>query len=133
MTAATEFGRPRVLVVEDEPLLREMLVEALMEQGFEVYVAATAWEAITQLTHGKCCDLLFTDINLGQGDDGVTLSWAARKLMPELPVIYTSGAVDGLRQVEAVAGATFMRKPYDTMAVGAFIRAAVEPRTLTSV
>jgi len=116
--------RPRVLVVVDEPLVREMLVESLLEQGFEVYAAATAWEAITQLKHGKCCDVMFTDINLGSGDDGVTLSRVARELQPDLPVIYTSGAVDGLRQVEAVEGASFMRKPYDLAAVGALLQAA---------
>jgi len=125
-----EHFRPRVLVVEDEPLVREMIVEALFEQGFEVYAAATAAEAMAQLLHGKCCDVMFTDVNLGYGDDGVALSRSARELHPELPVIYASGTVGGLRQLNAVEGASFVRKPYDVAVVGALIRAAAAARTL---
>ena len=128
MTIAVELARLRVLVVEDEPLIREMLVEALSDQGFEVYVAATAGEAMAQLAHGKACDVMFTDINLGDGDDGVALSWAARRLQPGLPVIYASGAVGGLRELRAVEGASFMRKPYDPAVAGALLRAAVAAR-----
>ena len=119
MTAATEFSRPRVLVVEDERLIREMLLEALTDQGFEVNLAASGEDAIRQIEQGYSCDVLFTDINLGGGMDGVALSWAARKLRPWLPVVYASGAVASLRQLQAVSGASFLRKPYDPAAAGA--------------
>jgi two-component system, response regulator PdtaR len=124
MTAATEFSRPRVLVVEDEGLIREMLLEALTDDGFDVGVAASGEEAIGYLVQACSCDVLFTDINLGRGMDGVALSWAARQLRPRLPVVYASGAVASLWQLQGVPGASFLRKPYNPFAAGAVLRAA---------
>jgi CheY-like chemotaxis protein len=109
MTARAE--RYRVLVVEDEFLVREMMAEALTEQGFEVRATATADEALALLARGEACDVLFTDINLGGDVDGAMLSWAARTLRPNLPVLYASGAVSGLHQLKAVPGAGFVAKP----------------------
>ena len=130
MRTATEHSSLRVLVVEDETLVREMLIEVLTEQGFEVCAAATAEQAMAVFADGKTCDVMFTDINLGRGADGVALSWAARRLRPGLPVIYASGTVGGLREIRAVPGASFLRKPYDPAAAGALLRAAVSARLM---
>ena len=111
MTAAAKPGRARVLVVEDEFLIREMTAEALTEQGFEVRAVGNADDALALLARGEACDVLFTDINLGGDVDGAMLSWAARTLRPNLPVLYASGAV-GLHQIKPVPGAGFVPKPY---------------------
>jgi DNA-binding NtrC family response regulator len=112
MTAAAKPGRARVLVVEDEFLIREMMAEALTEEGFEVRAVGNADDALALLARGEACDVLFTDINLGGEVDGAMLSWAARTLRPNLPVLYASGAVSGLHQIKPVPGATFVPKPY---------------------
>src|SRR5262245_64836893 len=84
MMAATETPRIRVLLVEDEPLVREITAEALLGQGLDVRAAASGEEVLRELQRGERCDVLFTDINLGRGIDGITLSWAARRLRPEI-------------------------------------------------
>ena len=124
MTVSMEQHRIRVLLVEDEPLLREAVADALRERGLDVRAVASGEAALRQLERGEACDVLFTDINLGRGIDGVALSFAARRLRPDLPVVYASGSVGGLAQLRPVTGASFLRKPYDLAAAGALLRAA---------
>jgi DNA-binding NtrC family response regulator len=109
---ATEL-HPRVLLVEDEFLLSDMLTEVLAEHGFEVHAVATAKDALRHLTCGSPCDILLTDINLAGNIDGTTLAKLARELRPALPVVYASGSYSRLEDVDAVAGATFVAKPYN--------------------
>ena len=59
-----EAHRSRVLLVEDEFLLCDMISEALVDHGFEVYAVANAKDALRHLTCGSPCDILLTDINL---------------------------------------------------------------------
>ena len=108
--------RTRVLLVEDEPLISEIAVEALEEQGFVVEVVTNAFDALRRLASGRPIDILFTDINLAGGVDGAALARRARQLLPDLPVIYTSGrcAMD----LERVEGAMFVPKPYDAFSIG---------------
>ena len=107
----------RVLLVEDEILISDLVAEVLAEYGFEVYVAANAKAALEHLTCGAPCDILFTDINLGSGVDGTALAQLARQLRPGLPVVYASGAVGRLEPPVAVPGSTFVPKPYDPLKV----------------
>ena len=88
-----------------------MVAEVLAEHGFEVHVAANAKDALQHLTCGAPCDVLFTDINLPGGIDGATLAQLARELRPGLPVVYASGLVSAIEQLNAVPGATFVPKP----------------------
>jgi CheY-like chemotaxis protein len=110
---ATDAHRSRVLLVEDEFLLCDMLAEALAEHGFEVHAVANAKDALRHLTRGQPCDLLLTDINLPGGMDGAALARLARELRPTLPVVYASGSYQRLEDLDAVAGAIFVPKPYD--------------------
>ena len=104
---------PRVLLVEDEFLIATMIADALAQHGCEVHVAANAKDALQYLTRGAPCDVLFTDINLPDGIDGTRLAQLARELRPDLPVVYASGVVTKVEQLDAVAGAIFVAKPYD--------------------
>jgi CheY-like chemotaxis protein len=109
--------RTRVLLVEDEPLISELAVEALEEQGFVVEVVSNAFDALRRLASGRTIDILFTDINLAGGVDGATLARRARQLLPDLPVIYTSGRCT-MDRLERVEGAMFVPKPYDAFSIG---------------
>jgi DNA-binding NtrC family response regulator len=102
---------PAVLLVEDEPLLGELMTEALIDQGFEVHTAPDARDAVHHLLSGADVDVLFTDIDLGSGMDGVALAQLAREMRPKLPVVYTSGRRT-LNDIAAVPGAAFLSKPY---------------------
>ena len=105
--------RTRVLLVEDEPLISELAVEALEEQGFVVEVVSNAFDALRRLASGRTIDILFTDINLPGGMTGAELARKARALKPELPVVYASGRYRGDDLDGLVPHAAFLPKPYD--------------------
>jgi len=111
MTKERQSCGAKVLVVEDEVLIGEMIGEALSDSGFEVCVATDASEALEHLAHGFAPDVLFTDINLPGDMDGSLLAFAARKLCPDLPVVYASAAWDAL-SIRTVPGSVFVPKPY---------------------
>ena len=102
---------PAVLLVEDEPLLGELMTEALIDEGFEVHTAPDARDALRHLLSGADVDILFTDIDLGGGMDGASLGQLAREMRPKLPIVYTSGC-SAPDQIAAVPGSAFLSKPY---------------------
>jgi CheY-like chemotaxis protein len=112
----------RVLLVEDEFLISDMVAEVLTGHGCEVCVAANAADALRHLTGGEPCDVLFTDINLPGGVDGARLAQLARQLRPGLPVVYASGLFSAIGQLEAVPDAVFVPKPYDPELVWDLLR-----------
>ena len=112
MTKMSQSYGAKVLVVEDEWLISEMIGEALAESGFEVCVAADANEALDHLAEGFAPDVLFTDINLPGDMDGSLLAFAARQLCPDLSVVYASAAFDALNNIRTVPGSVFVPKPY---------------------
>lgn len=101
----------RILLAEDEPLIRMMLAEALTDDGFEVIEAADAGEALTALREAAALALLVTDIQMPGGMNGFELATAARAMFPDLPVLFTSGRppLPGQRQAAREA---FVAKPY---------------------
>jgi CheY-like chemotaxis protein len=84
--------RPRALVVEDEPLQRELLVALLEECDFDVLQceSAEAAELILQKV-GSAIVFLFTDVNLAGSLTGAELATSAREQFPELRIVVTSG------------------------------------------
>ncbi|MFC5359051.1 hybrid sensor histidine kinase/response regulator [Azospirillum himalayense] len=79
-----------VLVVEDEPIVRMLLVEALREQGATVLEAEDGNEALTILNSPVGIDLLVTDVGL-PGITGQRVAETARSLRPDLKVIFFTG------------------------------------------
>ncbi len=107
----------RVLLVEDELLIGELVAESLCEQGFAVHSVTNAADALRHLK-SAAVDVLFTDINLPGGMDGTMLARRARELLPDLPVVYASGRVDMLDSATRVPGSIFVAKPYEPAVVG---------------
>jgi CheY-like chemotaxis protein len=99
----------KVLVVEDEELLRALIVEALQEAGFQVVEAATGEEAIEKCAE-QAADALFTDIRLPGKVDGWDIAEHCRTLHPKLPVIYATGYSH--TKERPVPGSRFFHKPY---------------------
>ena len=100
-----------ILVVEDEPTVCELAAETLLDEGYRVLTAADAWQAEAILA-GESVDMLFTDIDLARNTNGLALARRARRLCPELAVVYTSGGRACLPANEAVPGSIFVPKPY---------------------
>ena len=100
-----------ILFVEDEPLLGELMTEALTDKGFAVRAVQDARDALRYLLSGAEVDVMFTDIDLGEGMDGVELAKLARELRPTLPIVYASGRRT-TEQFAPVPGSIFLPKPY---------------------
>jgi CheY-like chemotaxis protein len=99
----------KVLIVEDEFLVRSVAVEALTVAGFEVLEAGDGYEAVAYCAEHDL-DLLFTDIQLPGEIDGWEIAKRCRQSQPMLPVVYaTALARDESR---AVPGSVLFRKPY---------------------
>lgn len=97
---------PRILVVEDEFLVRDMIVHELALAGFEVQEAGSAEEAL--MLQFDRLDLLFTDIRL-PGIDGWRLAEEIRIRYSNVPVIYASGYAD---RMTPLPRSKFLQKPY---------------------
>jgi CheY-like chemotaxis protein len=122
--------RASVLLVEDEPLICELAAEALEEQGFDVQAVATASEALRLLNTGPPIDVLFTDVNLPGVMDGEALAKEARELVPDLPVMYTSGRRYSIEHLDPVEGSMFVPKPYDPFTLGALLNYLVAAKNI---
>jgi two-component system, response regulator PdtaR len=81
----------RVLVVEDDRLVRMPVTDALREAGYDVVEAETADAAWDLLTHDKGVDLVFSDIRTPGAMDGVDLAMRLHAELPQLPVILATG------------------------------------------
>jgi len=82
--------RPRVLLVDDEPIVREVLAAELGEAGYEVAQRGSGEDALGLLESGAEFDILVTDLAM-PGMDGVALIRAARERRPRLPAILVTG------------------------------------------
>jgi two-component system, response regulator PdtaR len=108
----SEFGAvPQIiLIVEDEALVRLDAADFLRQGGYWVQEAANASEAM-ELLQSKCnVDLLFTDINLGKGLDGIQLALWALANIPRVKILVTTG--DTLKNVLPVVLGEILQKPY---------------------
>ena len=101
----------RVLLVEDELLVREVAAEDLGEAGFEVTPASDGDEALAILREGAGFDLLFTDIRMPGSTDGWDLAREAKRMIPGLRVIYATGLGDAGEGMSD--GESYVRKPYN--------------------
>ena len=102
-----------VLVVEDEPAVLEMAVESLSELGYRTLVASEASQALDRLRGGERIDILFSDVVMPGGMNGVQLSIEARRLRPGLRVLLASGYTGSALGADGVpADLPLLTKPY---------------------
>jgi DNA-binding response OmpR family regulator len=100
----------RVLVVDDEPLIREVLAEELQAAGFEVCEAATGDDAAEMTAAHPPPDLLLTDIHMPGTLDGFALGGLMRSRFPGLSVLYITGRPDRVRPLGS--GEALVLKPF---------------------
>jgi len=93
MNKTPQIENPVVLVVDDEALLRLLVVESLANEGFTVLEAANASEALKQLELHHDVQLLFTDIQMPGNLDGLDLVELVHRRWPHVLLIVTSGQV----------------------------------------
>ena len=85
-----------VLVVEDEPLVRESAVAVLREAGFSAAGVASAEEALAlaERADDRPPAVVVADLRLGPGMDGLALGAEARRRWPGVGVVYVTGHPD---------------------------------------
>lgn len=84
----------RLLIVEDEFLIRMTLSEVLADEGYEVVEAGDSDEALAAFAREPELAIMLTDIQLPGSLDGHGLAARARETRPDLPVIFMSGRPD---------------------------------------
>ena len=100
-----------VLVVEDEPLLRMAAVDMIEAAGFDVVEAADATEAVLILESRLDIRIVFTDIDMPRGIDGMKLAAAIRDRWPPIQIIVTSGHLTPA-SADLPENSLFFSKPY---------------------
>ncbi len=115
-----------VLIVEDNPMVSRHVTEQIASLGYRVRTASNAAEALATIESADRIDLLFTDIVLSGGMNGLELVEAARALKPDLHVLLTSGYAEAL---EHAARSRFteslLAKPYRKLALARKLHAAL--------
>ena len=108
-------GTGTILLVEDEPMLRELGRTVLQELGYEVFCAANGKEALrlVQETPDAHFDLLFTDVIMPEMG-GKELAEKLRPISPDTKVVFCSGYTeDAIRHIGGLeTGVFFIQKPY---------------------
>ncbi len=89
--AAVGPAAARVLVVEDDLVVREAAVAVIAALGYQVSAADSAPSALALLEQRPDTAAMFTDIGLGEGANGIELARIARERFPGLMVLFTSG------------------------------------------
>jgi DNA-binding response OmpR family regulator len=107
----------RVLVVEDDPVIRFVVNHALTDAGFDVIEAATGTEAVRLMVEQDQIDLVVTDLHL-PGADGFEVAAYARAHNPGVPVLFISAHGYLLSALPIPPPCSRLPKPFSMDALG---------------
>lgn len=118
----------RVLVVDDDALVREYVWALLTSLNYRVTTAANGEDALALLATDQQVDLLFTDLLMEGGVNGWQLAERARTLRPDLPILFTSAYPESVAAPAqgALKDINLLRKPYRPRDLSIAVSAAVE-------
>ena len=122
-------GLETMLLVEDDPAVREFAVAVLRGHGYRVLQAASGLDALEVWKwHGSRIALLVTDLVLPDGLGGVELAARLRREKPTLRVVLTSGYANEAigEEFRPPAGTHFMNKPYKPQTLAQAVRDALD-------
>ncbi len=116
-----------VLVVDDEPIIRMLVVEVLEELGYAAVEAADGRTGLRQVDAGGRIDLLVTDVGLPNGMNGRQLADAARARRPGLKVLFITGFAESaaIGNGAMEPGMDVMMKPFALDALAGKIRTMI--------
>ncbi len=120
--------RETVLVVEDDPDLLKTTAARVSGLGYSVLQAADGEAALEVLKKEPSVKLLFTDVVLPNQMNGAELAGAARKIVPGIRVVYTSGYNENITGPDGVLGDgdTMLAKPYRQNELAQSLRKALD-------
>jgi nitrogen-specific signal transduction histidine kinase/CheY-like chemotaxis protein len=126
-------GNETILVVEDEPAVRELSAIQLRKLGYKILTAESGTAALALWPeHQHEIDLLFTDMVMADGMTGRDLAETLQAQKSALKVIYTSGySLDVVEQDFALRkGVNFLQKPYQPAVLAKLIRRLFDAKTV---
>jgi len=119
----------RILLVDDDPLVRDTVIEQLEELGHKVLAASGGTDALAILQAREAVDLMITDLSM-PGMNGLTLIREARGLRPNLPAILLTGHSGDSMSLEGVGVSpdsySLLRKPATSAVLAARVTALLE-------
>ena len=121
-------GTETVLVVEDRAYVGDLAQELLEDFGYSVLRAGSGREALEVLASGAKVDLLFSDLIMPGGMNGVVLAREARRRYPRLKVLLTTGYAEASLERSDAGGAEFelINKPYTRRDLGRRVRIVLD-------
>jgi signal transduction histidine kinase len=114
-------GKERILVVEDDTAVRTIAVEMLSSIGYDVVQATDATNALDQLEAGCRVDLVFSDVIMPGGFDGIRMARIIRDRYPQFKILLASGYVDSER-LSGIHEFAFLGKPYGQKILAQHVR-----------
>lgn len=111
MDARKAAGGQIVLIVDDEPLQRMTVADMLYEAGFWTVEASDAAQALRMMESRGDIRIVFLDVVIGQGMNGLELATVIRQRWPHVDIVLTSGKMYAPEYV-LPDGAVFFHKPY---------------------
>ncbi len=110
--SAGQWGNARLLLVEDEDMVRAVAERALTRQGFTVVTATDGEDGLERLADSGPFDLVVSDVVM-PNLDGPGMAMEMRKRIPGLPILFMSGyAEETLRQSISIDQVHFLPKPF---------------------
>jgi two-component system cell cycle sensor histidine kinase/response regulator CckA len=103
-----------ILVVDDEPIIRDLMSAALGRAGYQIMVASNGQEALNLFQeHAAEIQLLISDVIM-PSMDGISLANSCRQQNPQLPVLFMSGFINSADEADmAESSQFFIHKPID--------------------
>jgi len=127
----TSGGSEIILVVEDDPLVRNFVIAQLHSLGYKTIAAADGRAAMAHVASGEPFDLLFTDVIMPGGATGRELADEVEKRRPGTKVLYTSGYTDNaiVHHGRLDEGVLLLTKPYRKPQLDQMVRRALRGPT----
>ncbi|HEB84206.1 MAG TPA: sigma-54-dependent Fis family transcriptional regulator [Bacteroidetes bacterium] len=123
---------PRILVVDDEPIVGKRLTQALEKKGYTVEVALSGREAVEKIVPGAF-DAIVTDIRMDDMD-GIEVLAHTQQHAPTTPVIIITGyaTIELAREALARGAFDFIAKPFKPNTLIEVLRRAISEREMQS-
>ncbi len=117
-TASEWSSGGRLLLVEDEDMVRAVAERALSRAGYDVTTASDGEEGLAKVANGGEFDMVVSDVVM-PGMDGPAMARAIRKVYPKLPILFMSGyAEEQLRRDINIDNMHFIAKPFSVQQIG---------------
>jgi CheY-like chemotaxis protein len=127
MTSVAPAAAPTVLVVEDEPLIRDYVAGILVQSGFEVIEAASGEEALALMADGRGVCAVVSDVAMPGRVNGIELARRLRRNSPRTGIVLVSGVFVPDRAYIPV-GVPFVTKPVRATTLLRLVRQVADPR-----